>query len=529
MALPDPLAFQRLRLSPPVSGSAPATVDPPSHTKGKRSQSTEPEFDMLEDIWPSKQIKILAPFQRWNIDDMVILTPPLPLSEENLAKFDAESIHSRNAVSSVKRKLPRNSNQSGRSQDTTRTKGVSVASATYRYECLADAQLFFHLDPPDYIDASIKAIVDAELTDGDQAKLKDIASQFHIGIMKVVKATVGEGGFLEIFTDAFKAMNTIHLCHRVRSDWREELKPSTRPRDFNLDFLAISNLETNRQLSDSNEALLPRKRQQRSADQKFMSSSSTIDVLDFAPTKKTQEPAPMLSPIAFSLPLKGDRSVIKTPRPDLTIGILSSTLVSRLSTNAFNEVDVEKFLRDLQDQMKPREAGKPTEPILITVPAPCASDLTFPFLVIEGKAYSTGKQMFEAENQAAVSGACGLKVQLCLDDLVRKVNRSATSANISPSSSTSPPLFFSVCTEGPIHALWAHYTLIENGVRKYQMTLLKCCNAVKLKDAEEFLFAFYNICNWGAGGFLDSVVERLAKVVNAATLISASWSSGPGL
>ena len=98
--------------------------------------------------------------------------------------------------------------------------------------------------------------------------------------------------------------------------------------------------------------------------------------------------------------------------------------------------------------------------------------------------------MFEAENQAAVSGACGLKMQLCLDDLVQKAKRQVTSSD----PSTAPPLFFSICTEGPMHALWAHDTLIEEDVRKYKMTLLNFCNAVKLKDLEEFLAAFYNAC-----------------------------------
>ena len=34
--------------------------------------------------------------------------------------------------------------------------------------------------------------------------------------------------------------------------------------------------------------------------------------------------------------------------------------------------------------------------------------IRFPFLVVEGKSYATGETVFEAENQAAVSGACPL-------------------------------------------------------------------------------------------------------------------------
>ena len=78
--------------------------------------------------------------------------------------------------------------------------------------------------------------------------------------------------------------------------------------------------------------------------------------------------------------------------------------------DVFSEVEVEQLLGDLQDKPKAREPGKPSEPVLVSVPAPRASDLAFPFLVIEGKAHSMGKTMFEAKNQVAVCGAYGLKV-----------------------------------------------------------------------------------------------------------------------
>ena len=77
------------------------------------------------------------------------------------------------------------------------------------------------------------------------------------------------------------------------------------------------------------------------------------------------------------------------------------------------------------------------ELMLVLVLALCALDLAFPFAVVEGKAYSTGKQIFEAENQAAVSGACALKIQLNLDSLVNSGTRSSgalpTSSNTQPS------------------------------------------------------------------------------------------------
>jgi len=152
----------------------------------------------------------------------------------------------------------------------------------------------------------------------------------------------------------------------------------------------------------------------------------------------------------------------------------------------------------------------PLEPVLISVPAPRALDLAFPFAVVEGKAYSTGKQIFEAENQAAVSGACGLKIQLDLDDLVDHATTLPTSSN------AEPPLFFSITTQGPIHELWVHWTVVEDGVRMFNSKLLDSCNALLLERGKEFIVRLNNVCSWGTGPFIKSVVERLGKVAGKA-------------
>ncbi len=139
--------------------------------------------------------------------------------------------------------------------------------------------------------------------------------------------------------------------------------------------------------------------------------------------------------------------------------------------------------------------GRPEETVLIVVPTQRPSDLVFPFSVVEGKAYSTaGKQVFEAQNQAAVSGACAVKMQKRLDELV-ELSTGETPNN-------EPQLFFSVCTEGPYHELWVHFTYVEDGEDKFGQVLWEGL----------FVFSMYKVMSWGAGLFLKSVVERLAKV-----------------
>jgi hypothetical protein len=162
--------------------------------------------------------------------------------------------------------------------------------------------------------------------------------------------------------------------------------------------------------------------------------------------------------------------------------------------------------------------GSP-EPMLISIPAPRARDLAFPFAVVEGKACSTGKQIFEAENQAAVSAACRLKIQLDLDDLVEYAR--ASSSACSASLEIKPSLFFSICTQGPIHELWVHWTIVEDEVRMFQSKLVDSCNALLHQQGEDFLIKLNNVGLWGTGPFMESVVERLGIVAKLARQVKS--------
>lgn len=162
-----------------------------------------------------------------------------------------------------------------------------------------------------------------------------------------------------------------------------------------------------------------------------------------------------------------------------------------------------------------RKRGEPEEPVLSVVPTQRPSNLVFPFAVLEGKAYSTGKQIFEAQNQAAVSGASGLKIQLSLNKIFeRAISYSDVPLTLS---NEQLPLFFSICTEGPYHELWAHYTYIRDGVLEFNQVLLEICNAMLLKSVTEFIVVVDKVLRWGTGNFQNSVVERLGEVAKMAS------------
>ncbi len=163
-------------------------------------------------------------------------------------------------------------------------------------------------------------------------------------------------------------------------------------------------------------------------------------------------------------------------------------LICALLSENLDEDEAITFLTWLQEEMVEQKPDGPLEPMLIPIPALRALDLAFPFAVVEGKACSTGKQIFEAENQAVVSGACALKIQLDLNDLVE---HASSSSSLPASSYNKPPLFFSVCTQGPIHELWAHWTIVERGVRKFNSKLLDSCNALLKGKGRSFWLTIY--------------------------------------
>ena len=137
-------------------------------------------------------------------------------------------------------------------------------------------------------------------------------------------------------------------------------------------------------------------------------------------------------PSVSSLPdTSASLSPVKTPRLDLTIGFRHQTFIDALTFRGISRDKAYSFLNYLQQ-----------ENILY-------SDVTikirFPFIVIEGKAYATGKQIFEAQNQAAVSGSCIVNLQHTLADLTSRIRGSSCNDDV--------PLAFSITTEGPYHEL----------------------------------------------------------------------------
>ncbi|KAI9792923.1 MAG: hypothetical protein M1816_001245 [Peltula sp. TS41687] len=492
-----------------------------------KDSEAEEEVDELEDVRPSKQPRALfipdnseENLQRdpeAEADEQELHPSKDRLSKENLRIFDKMDA-SNSRPGRIKRTSSRRSTAASTevTQDTAQSHLSSGTMAYYRYTHLAAATVFIHVVPPEKIQAAIDDTVHAEPSEERRKELKAISQELHNGCIKAVRAAAGEDDFIHLFHDALKVMSPDNLCLREKADWRAELKPKTQQSGLNLDFMdSIFLVGDQRQEVDDASAPPPAKRQQQSAVQSYISpGTSMTNTADSTPVNKPLELNTMPPPPLKEKVKKLLYFPIKTPRPDISIGTQLTSLISALSSQGLNNTRAKKFLLELQHNTIRRETGGPPEPMLISAPALRASDLVFPFAVVEGKAYSTGNKLFEAESQAAVSGACALKIQLCLDELANATTQNSDA--MPTASNTTPPLFFSICTEGPIHELWVHWTHIEDGVRKFNMTLLESCNGVLLKGVENFIVVVDNVCRWGTGQFMESVAARLGKVARKA-------------
>lgn len=143
-------------------------------------------------------------------------------------------------------------------------------------------------------------------------------------------------------------------------------------------------------------------------------------------------------------------------------------------------------------------------------------DVRFPILVIEGKSYATGKTVFEAQNQAAVSGSCMINLQHQLADLSKSIFPEFEPESTSKSESSKTPLEFTICSEGPHIELWVHHSSLEDNLRMHYMNVQKICHR-SLKDGlKDFLPDLDRLMSWTSRRFLKDIGDQLFKLAEHA-------------
>lgn len=195
---------------------------------------------------------------------------------------------------------------------------------------------------------------------------------------------------------------------------------------------------------------------------------------------------------------------VKTPRPDISVGLSNDAIINALHLLDLTKKDAKDILKALTAPDL-RNGGKP---LLCLESTPQNIQIRFPFMPVEGKSYATGKTLYEAQNQAAVSGACALEILHRLNDLVQTADPN--------NQSKAQHIVFSICTEGPTHELWTHYTTEEDGDRIYNSKIWKSSNLAIASEVLGFLEAVDNVMKWGMGEHLELIANQLKLLWTAA-------------
>lgn len=374
----------------------------------------------------------------------------------------------------------------------------SKAIANYRWKNLEYVRIFVEKKPlPEKIQCQINAIIQPELSEERKSELSLITETLCKNFVVVLGGASREDDLLEPIHTALASMDSgdkftfprktgivvpfctsvYHYTHTVL-DWDSSLKPNVPRRKGNFNFLKKSS-------NDADDILNPSSKQR--PETPSVSSDAPESIMP-------PPPSPPKSP--SKSPPKTDISALKTPRPDITIGFHHSVLVETLKAPDLSELEASDFLKFLED-----------EQVLCSNATLPEHGIRFPSMVVEGKSYSTGTNIFEAQNQAAVAGSCMTNLQHKLAELTECA---------SPGSNQSKePLAFSICTQGPYMELWGHYTTLVDGVRMYNMKLLKICHASLPGTVTEFFMAVDGVMSWASSDLLDDIAKQLALLWRA--------------
>lgn len=434
--------------------------------------------------------------------------PESQLSEENLKKLerDLKKPEKRTpdemdpGVTVSNRVLKRLPSQQASVSDLTQetaslsSKKPSVSNSVYRFLILDQAHIYIRPEPPPIeIQAQMDVIFKREIPEKRRKEISDIAKNISQKFIYKLRGAHREDDLVELvylallmmqkdegtFEISRKAgivlsLTSIYTSLRAHLDldWNPSLKPDIQQGLFNLETLGQPKTEAN-DVVDS-----PNKRQQKGQFFPFPDASRSTMPPPAAPSKPIQD-------------------AVKTPRPDFTIGLCHSTISNALIERGLSEPMADDFLKELQREWN--LCSDPTQNYL---------NVRFPILVIEGKSYATGTTVFEAQNQAAVSGSCMINLEQQLTDLFEGV--------FSNLKGRKTHLAFSICTEGPQIEFWVHYALLNSNVRRHYMNIFRTCYGSLQGGLEDFLVDVDLLMRWIKDEFLKEVADQLYQLANHA-------------
>ncbi|KAL8792750.1 MAG: hypothetical protein Q9195_004637 [Heterodermia aff. obscurata] len=304
-------------------------------------------------------------------------------------------------------------------------------------------------------------------------EISGIAQKISQEFILSLRGASGEDDMVELIYEAFRMMYEDQAFAFVRkADWDPSLKPDIQ-RSF-WDPNAIPSFSN----EDYDVSDHPNKRKHGK---------------EVILTRNISQSA-MPSPAATFKPRE---DTIKTPRPNFTIGLRHSSIAKEMMECGLSKAKADEFLKFLQRERK--LCSDPTQNFL---------DVRFPVLVIEGKAYATRETIFEAQNQAAVSGACMVNLRQQLNDISHEISNKYKDGKTR--------LAFSICTEGPQIEFWVHYALSEDGMRCHYMNVFRTCHGSLQSGLETFLIDVDRLMGWTKDEMLNEIAYQLTVVADYA-------------
>ena len=363
---------------------------------------------------------------------------------------------------------------------TVSTPKSSLSLSNYRLINLDRQRIVFeHGHMPEQVQTRLDSIFRSPISEDDQREVAVIANSLCDDFINILRAACREDDSVELIYNALELMNKklLNQAFAIRRKagktfkpfqsclahillaWNPTLKPVVHRRPYS--------------------SLLPA-----SNDPNSVLNASTKERQPYITPDGSASTMP--PPQTPSKPDLGDD--VKTPCPDITTGLHHHVVAAKLESIGVTRPHCDEFLKGLQ-----------YEKALISCPAQSALLLRFPSLVVEGKSYATGKSLYEAQNQAAVSGSIMLIIQHRLSELAE--NKPLHS-----------PLAFSVCSEGPVIELWVHYSTSDANVRYYHTHFLQICHASAFTTVVEFLLAVLRIMQWAKTSLLNDLTKQLLGV-----------------
>ncbi|PYH30153.1 uncharacterized protein BO87DRAFT_429823 [Aspergillus neoniger CBS 115656] len=359
-----------------------------------------------------------------------------------------------------------------------------LGESTYRSRTLFRAGIYVDVvNVPEEVQDRINTALGTRTA--DTVTLSDLASKLQQKSLKLTAAQAGEADWTSLLHDIMEQLMPSDLLLAQNRDWQPDLKPKVHQPSFPLPSVPRKRLcdqGGGQELGCSQSNMPSDPNPPDPAAQTVRNGGQGELQLDVVPESSPNRLAPASKTASGQAPMTP--FLLKTPRPDICVGIADDSLAQALRSRQV--ANAKYLLNDLQEFRG-----------LVSDPGVTPLYLRFPFCLVEAKSGATGGNLYQAQNQAAVgcASAIGMLKQLY------------KACEVPLETASGQLLTFSASTEGPVCELWAHFW--DEADASYCMANIGIWRTTHKESAFDFIAKLSSILNWGSSTFQNSIVEKL--------------------